>query len=315
MGSSWVTRVRPGDAVGIGEVRDMTEQVRPDDDAEILPTLLGKAIKEKDDQALVALISLLGTPQYRRRILGYLRPIRGVHTSTREDVVQDTFIRFMERVRSGRVTEVPPDVVQYVARLATYGLRARLRAKLIHSGRECQSFTTEIQNVTDTRLRGPVTQLDMRDHRKVLDEALSELPADDREILLLCHEDLTYRQVGDRVGKSEEAVRKVAKRAEAKVLEKLIQKGPTFAATYREQLGSPPRPAPTAEDLRKAVDTLPPELRSVIAALHYEKRSLDQLVAALGREKAEARRDAGYEMLAMQFGGLPFPETLNSPGR
>jgi RNA polymerase sigma factor (sigma-70 family) len=292
----------------------MPEQVRPKDDQEVFAALLGKAIKEKDDQALVALVSLLGSRRYFQRLKGYLSPIPGAHTATREDVVQETFIRFMDRVRSGQLSEVPPDVLKYVAVLATYQLRDRLRTRASAEGRESQSFTSEVEKMADTRLGGPVTQLDQKDHRKLLDQALSELPPEDCEILLLCQEDLTYREVADRVGKSEEAVRKIAKRTEARVLEKLIRKSPALAAKLREETGAPARPLPGADELRKAVAALPAELRTVIAALHFEGKPLEELAKTLGLEKAEARRDAGYEMLSMQFGGLSFPETLESAG-
>ena len=310
MGASWVAPAT-GPRCGVGEIRDVSEIVRPDED--VFATLLGKAIAEKDDQALIALVSLLGTPRYFRRIKGYLSSIPGARTETREDVIQETFIRFMDRVRSGQLAEVPTDVVRYVAVLASYNLRDRLRTKQAHPELpDFQGFTTEIQNVADLKLRGPLTELDLRDHRKGLDEALSELPIEDREILLLSHEDRTYREIAEQVGKSEEAVRKVAKRSEARVLEKLIRKSPALATKYREESGGQACPLPSADELRKAVGTLPSELRTVLAALHFEKKSFDELAGALGREKAEARRDAGYEMLSMQFSGLPFPQTLDS---
>jgi RNA polymerase sigma factor (sigma-70 family) len=292
----------------------MPEPVRTDDDRDVLATLLAAAIKEKDDQALAALVSLLGAPRYFGRIKAYLEGIPGAHTATREDVIQETFLRFMERVRSGRIAEVPPDVLKYVQVLATYGLRDRVRTNAEAKVQPGNSFTDEIRNTPDRKLAGPVTEVDLRDHRKLLDEALDELPPGDREVLLLSHENRTYREIAERVGKSVEAVRKVAKRSEARVLEKLIRKSPSLAAFYREKIAAPERPAPTLEELRKAVDTLPPELRSVLVALHVENVSFDDLVRTLGREKAEARRDAGYEMLSLQFGGLPFPETLNAAG-
>jgi RNA polymerase sigma factor (sigma-70 family) len=300
--------VRPGALEW--EVIHVPEPLRTGDDRELFATLLGKALREKDDDALTSLVSLLGTRRYVRQIKAYLSVIPGAHSSTRDDVVQETFLRFMDRVRSGELTEVPADVLKYVARLAAFYLRDRLRYKLHEDERERGSLTSVKHTAVDPNAVGPVTECDLREHRKFLDAALAELPAEDREILLLSQGDLSYREIGDQVGKSEEAVRKVVKRSEARVLEKLIQKSPTLASQYREQTRAPERPAPRAEELRKAVGTLPPELRTVVSALHYDGKSIDDLASSLGRDKAEARRDAGYEMLSMQFGGLPFPETL-----
>lgn len=310
MGTSWVARAT-GHGDGVGEVKDVNSPGRTENDREVLATLLGKAIRAKDDDALVSLVSLLGTPVYLRQIKAYLSAIPGAHSSTRDDVVQETFIRFMDRVRSGELSEVPPDVLKYVARLAAYYLRDKLRYKLHEDARERGSLTSVKYTAVDTRTLGPVTVADLGDHRKILEETLAELSDEDREIFLLC-QDLSYEEAAARLGRGKEGIRKRFDIVKARILRSLVGKSPALAEKYRDLEASRAarRPPPSADELRKAVETLPPELRAVVAGLHYERRSFDELVRTLGREKAEARRDAGYEMLSMQFGGLPFPETF-----
>src|SRR5213078_4412583 len=107
---------------------DVSESPEPIAPSGVIQTLAEKAILERDDDALRALVALLGTDHYGK-IENYLLPIAGAHTSTRQDAVQDTFVRFMDLVRSGELREVPVDIVQYIKTQAAYGLRDRLKPR------------------------------------------------------------------------------------------------------------------------------------------------------------------------------------------
>lgn len=278
----------------------------------VLESLLARAIGERGGPALDALMTLLATKHYRR-IAAYVRLIPGARTSTREDAIQDSFIRFIERVREGRLEEVPESVLNYVQRLATYTLRDRVKLK----DHRARKVPTQMEHAfPDGKIRGPSTEVGIEEHRKALTEALSGLAPGKREILEKVQEGMSYREIARAVGKSEEAARKIYKRAQGEILQALALRSRTLAGKFKCMVVDRQKPKtspPSPETLRAAVDALPPEFREILHALHYEGRTLEKVAGTLGEEKTRARRDAGYQLLARHF-NVRFPDAFEAMG-
>lgn len=284
----------------------------PGGDGGVLHELLSKAIFEGDDPALGAVVSLLGSRHYYE-LFGYLTAIPGAHTQTREDVLQDTLLEFMEAVRAGKLADVPDDILGYVKLHAASRLRHRVRAhKSPVLAREKPSLTEVGKVVPDPNVRDPISEIHSREHRRMLEGAISNLGPTERRVLEMRRVNLPYAEIAESLGKDEDAVRKMFKRSEDKILRQLALESPTAASRLRKKSMSsaaPPRPVPTKESVRQAIETFPPEVREVLVLLHRDGKSMDEVVASLGHERALARRNRGYQLLRAKF-GVSFPEAF-----
>jgi RNA polymerase sigma factor (sigma-70 family) len=238
------------------------------------------------------------------------------HTATREDALQDTFVRFIEAIRGGKLKDAPTDVLGYIRRLARYKLFDRIKTRPVGLRPSDEARITDIQEDVRSRgILGPVTEIRSRENEASLKAALNKLTPHEKGILELRFKGLSYPEIAAEVGKDAATVRKVFDNGHRKFMRHLAVESPTLAGNLQDKSRGAEgiRPEPTRENIRSAVEVLPPEVREVIALLHLEGKPMDEVIGKVGYEKMVARRDRGYQLLRAKF-GVPFPEAFGEKG-
>ena len=285
-------------------------------DPDVLGTLLGKAIFEQDAESRHAFFQLLGSEYYGelfRSLYGHL----GAHTETSQDVLHDTFVRLMESVESGKLRDVPADVLDYVTNMAQSSLHDRYRQRKNPLLSRYKARVTEIKEfVSDRRSVGPVTEVHARDEHQLLDEAIARLSAEERKIIQLRRKDLMFGEIGREIGKEEDATKKIFHRSQEKLIHDLARKTNTTIAARlakswkRDKDGAG---LPALNEIRDFAEGLPEEFREVLIPVHFEGKAFDEIAGDLGVETASARLEGAYQILTRHF-GVNFPEAFEVQG-
>ena len=121
-----------------------------------LDVLLEQALRG-DEQALHILIELLQTEHYRRFIASLKRLATSAHTQTIEDVVQESLIGLIEKIRAGELRDLSPgdraDFLGYFQRILDGALRNAVRASIRQnsgSSRAADLRTTRCRSVSSS---------------------------------------------------------------------------------------------------------------------------------------------------------------------
>lgn len=146
--------------------------------------------------------------RYRERLLSVIYLRMGPDLRTRmdpEDVLQEVAI---EAINSWPTLEDPRNVGAWLAVLAKRKVARILRDQVGVAARDPRrerAIKTDLP-ITDRR-SGPVTAADRRDRLAQLENALASLSEDHREVILLSRiEGLPAKDVGERMGRTENAV-------------------------------------------------------------------------------------------------------------
>ncbi len=268
-----------------------------------------------DDQALAALLGLLKS-KYGRRILGSLRRFRKqAHTQTLEDVMQDSFIELMRRIREGELGDLPGGEQDAIVRYFQWICDGRLAN--VMEVRKSPVLARHKAELPDTVLDekasipGDDAQTPEERHRALLGSAIKRLGGTERLVLERFLSGVPYAEIAKEVGKSEQALWLVVHHAKRKLLLDIAPGSPTAKVQLR-RLEEARHRVPSRSELRSAVDALPVELRQAVSLVHLEGGTLDQLARKLGErgyEKAQARLKTAYRSLSGKL-RLPFPETF-----
>jgi len=161
--------------------------------------------------------------RHRERLLSVIYLRMGPNLRTRmdpEDVLQDVAI---EAINSWHTLDDPDNAGAWLVTLARRKLARILRDQVGVAARDPRrerAIKTDFP-VSDRRT-GPVTAADRKDQLALLDEALTRLSDDHREVVLLCRiEGLPAKEVAERMGRSENAVHLLLSRALKRLAEEL----------------------------------------------------------------------------------------------
>jgi RNA polymerase sigma factor (sigma-70 family) len=287
--------------------------MEPEDPAggetDVLDLLLERALRG-DEEALGALLALLGTRHYRR-VINSLRRLRSdAHTATLEDVFQDSVVKLVERIRSGELSELSPaerpGLLKYFQTLCDGRLRDTLKPrKSPVLARRKEPLPPDLP---DKRVpEGPKTE-----HLRLLESALRRLEPAEEELLRKYLAGVPYKEIARQTGKSENALMKAVSNAKRKILADILPKSQTARLNIDKTRGRGKKP-PGAEEILRAVRALPPELKEAIQFVHFEGGTPERLAARLGDrglEKVRARLTQGYRRLAGTL-GVPFPDSFS----
>ena len=170
-----------------------------------LPHILEDYLKSGDDADFEKIVTAYGN-------LVFGVAMRGTgNRSLSEDIVQEVFIILARKASSIRETRKLPGWLHRttVNCAANAGRKeaTRRKAMKIFSEESLQNESSPSEEAATWKLSLPV-----------LDKALNRLSANDREVVLLrFYQKASYRQISQRIGKSEEACRKKIARALAKL--------------------------------------------------------------------------------------------------
>lgn len=274
-----------------------------------------------DEEALSGLLALLES-RYGRRILANLRRFRRqARTQTLEDVVQDSYIELVRRIREGELADLPAGdregIVRYFQRLCDGRLANAVRAR--KSPVLARRKPPVPESLEDSRSVVPGEEdafLARERRRALLAQALERLEPDERAVLERVLAGVPYAEIARELGKSEGALWLVVHHAKRKLLVDIASRSLT-AKLELERRQEERNRVLSPEEVKEAVRRLPPELREAVTHVHLEGRPVEELARRLGErgmEKARVRLKMAYRSLAGRL-HRPFPETFGKLGR
>lgn len=161
--------------------------------------------------------------RYRERLLSVIYLRMGPDLRTRmdpEDVLQEVAI---EAINSWHTLDDPANAGAWLVTLARRKIARILRDQVGVAARDPrreQHMKTDLP-VADRR-SGPVTVADRRDRLALLEDALTRLSDDHREVIVLSRiEGLAAKEIGARMGRSENAVHLLLSRALKRLAQEL----------------------------------------------------------------------------------------------
>lgn len=161
--------------------------------------------------------------QHRERLLSMIYLRMGPELRTRldpEDVLQEVAI---EAINSWHTLDDERNAGAWLVVLAKRKVARVLRDQVGVAARDPRrerAIKTDF-SVADAR-SGPVTAADRHDRLMLLEAALQKLSSDHREVILLARiEGLSAREIGERMGRSENAVNLLLGRALKRLAEEL----------------------------------------------------------------------------------------------
>lgn len=161
--------------------------------------------------------------QHRERLLSVIYLRMGPDLRTRmdpEDILQDVAI---EAIHSWRTLSEENNAGAWLVTLARRKVARILRDQVGVAARDPRrehAMKTDMP-VADRR-SGPVTAADRRDRLELLEQALTRISDDHREVILLTKiEGLAAKDVGERMGRSENAIHLLLSRALKRLAQEL----------------------------------------------------------------------------------------------
>jgi RNA polymerase sigma-70 factor (ECF subfamily) len=171
----------------------------------------------------MALTPELAFEQHRERLLSVIYLRMGANLRVRmdpEDVLQEVAI---EAVNSWKTLSDEQNAGAWLVTLARRKVARILRDQLGVAARDPRrehAIKTDLP-LSDRR-SGPVTHADRRDRLELLARAIERLSEDHREVILLMKiEGLSAKEIGERMGRSENAVHLLLSRALKRLSEEL----------------------------------------------------------------------------------------------
>lgn len=273
-----------------------------------------------DDQALSTLLALLKS-KYGKKILNHLRSFRRqARTQTLEDVMQDSFIELVRRIKEGQLGDLPDGEQDAIVKYFQWLCDGRL-ANVVAARKSpvlARNKPEVPDSVMDERAVIPGDDGEARGdrHRALLGSAIQRLDHTERLVLEQVLAGVPYGDIATAVGKSERAIWLLVHHAKRKLLLDIAPGSPTAKMHLRKTEEAKSR-IPTLAEVRGVVEGLPKELRQAVSLVHLEGGSIDQLARLLGDrgyDKAQARLKTAYRSLSGKL-RLPFPETFEKIAR
>ena len=161
--------------------------------------------------------------RYRERLLSVIYLRMGPELRSRmdpEDVMQEVAI---EAINSWHTLDAPENAGAWLVTIARRKIGRILRDQVGVAARDPRKERTmKTEFPLADRRSGPVTAADRKDRLELLEEALTRLSEDHREVVLLTRiEGLTVREVAERMGRTENAVHLLLGRALKRLAEEL----------------------------------------------------------------------------------------------
>ncbi|MCA8977874.1 MAG: sigma-70 family RNA polymerase sigma factor [Planctomycetes bacterium] len=161
--------------------------------------------------------------QHRERLLSVIYLRMGPNLRTRmdpEDVLQEVAI---EAINSWSTLSAEENAGAWLVTLARRKVARIIRDQLGVAARDPRrehAIKTEIP-ITDRR-SGPVTHADRRDRLELLALAMEKLSEDHREVIMLMKiEGMSAKEIGERMGRSENAIHLLLSRALKRLAQEL----------------------------------------------------------------------------------------------
>jgi len=206
-------------------------------------------------------------------------------------------------VRLGRTAADAEDIAQEALLAGLDGLKGGKRPDRITfwllgiarhlSYRKPRTAVSGLSKVIDRNRLGARTQAVRREMGKLLEDSMDTLPASSREVLELHHhQNLSRKEIAERLGLSPDAVHARFERGYARLRESLSRHFTTVTLA--------PRPVGLSE-----VEKLRPAFRDAVTARHVEGLSETEAAARLGIPVAtlRARLESAYETLGCGTSG------------
>lgn len=256
-------------------------------DQEALGALLERSLRG-DLQALEVLITLLRTRHYKRILDRLHHSRRKAGTQTLEDAFQDTVLHLVERIRSGELRDLGEkdrgNVLGYIFKLCDRRVADLRRPRVSPANARDKSDVPS--DLIDSKAVIPGEMPTTERHRRHLASAMARLDPLERRVLE-CHlAGVPYRAISEETGKSEAHLAVIIARIKEQLIQDIVPRSPTAKLKYEEERQAALR-TPTAEEVKAAVEKLPPELKRAVVAVHYEGKTVQDLAALLGDRGSE----------------------------
>lgn len=281
------------------------------DESDPQEILLGRALAG-DAEAAHWLVTLLQSEGYRDIIgkMGYLKT--GAHTATIDDVFQDTLIRFLERLKSGELKDLPAedrkDIQQYFQRLCDGRLRDAVHArKSPLLARHKEEVPLDLID-PNAQIPGDSRQTE---HLALVQSAIARLDPEHALILRKVLAGQAYEEIAKETGRTVPAIKCLMLRIKEDLQADIVPRSATAKLNF-EQEKAKERRWPSRSEIEAAIAILPPEIKEAAALIHLERRSMDDYARKLGDrgyEKAQSRLKQAYRSLAGRM-KVPFPEAF-----
>lgn len=303
---------------------DVTSKAPSNNTVELLEETFENALRG-DEKALEVLLTLIKS-RYGNLILSRLRHHRGrSRTATIEDVFQQSLLDLMEQVKAGALSDLKDterrDVVGYFQVLCDRKLENLKKARLdplysphkevlpehVRKDKRVgeEAFIPGDERKTEQLLR----------HQRLLHEAIGTLDPADRNILDRYLAGVPYSELSTETGIKVSTLESLVTRIKQRLAERILDQSPT-ARIHHGLDETPTRSkslAPTAEEVREAIEELPLDIQEAIRFVHLKAGSVEKLAKKLGDrglEKAQARLKRGYDSLSIKL-DLPFPDSFS----
>jgi RNA polymerase sigma-70 factor (ECF subfamily) len=191
-------------------------------------TILLRRAKEGAHDALDAVYQRVSG-----KLLAFIRLRMGPTLRARlesRDILQATLLKSFEHFREFEQSDAA-SLMAWLARIA----ENEIRDQADRQGRQRRDARAEVPLESDTSfgaghvagaLRSALSQLILDEQARQLEQALETLNEHHREVILLRHyEELSFREIGLRVGKSEDAARMLYARALAALTMRMTRDG------------------------------------------------------------------------------------------
>ncbi len=303
---------------------DVTPKPPSNNTVELLEETFENALRG-DTQALDVLLTLIKS-RYGNLILSRLRHHRGrSHTATIEDIFQQSMVDLMEQIKAGALSDLQDserrDIVGYFQNLCDRkleNLRKQRLDPLFNPNKEVLPEHVRRDKRTDGEASIPgeerKTEQFLR-HQGLLRQAMETLDPSDRKILDLYLARVPYAQISKETGVKVSTLESLVTRIKQKLADRILEQSPTARLHHgMEELPEKPRSlAPTAAEIREAIEGLPRDTQDAITFVHLKGGSIERLAKKLGERglaKAQARLKRGYESLQIKL-DLPFPDSFS----
>lgn len=290
------------------------ERPQESGDSDALDVLLERALLG-DAQAARMFVTLLQT-QYHQSLVDAMRQFPAAHTQTVEDVIQDSIISLMEKLRTGELKDLSAedrsDFLKYFKRLLMGALRNTVRERISPVlAREKEALKEEIP---DDKAAIPGDSRNT-EHLVLINDAADKLDPESAQLLRMYRDEVPFAEIARITGKKEETLRNDIRRIKQDLRMEILPRSAT-AQLHHESEQRRSKRWPTRREVESAIATLPPTIKEAVSRVHLEQRPVEEFAATLGDrglEKAMSRLKQAYGTLAFKL-KVPFPDAFEKLG-
>lgn len=279
-------------------------------DSEALDVLLERSLRG-DEEAARLLVTLLQTKHYKDIFTG-LRKSQLAHTQTVEDVIQDSIISLLDRLRAGELADLAPearrDFLTYFKGVLTGNLRNAVRER--QSPVLARSKAPLHEEILDKNALVPGSSGNT-EHLSLVRQAVTNLDPESAKLLRMYLDGMTYPEISRATGRKEELLRNDVHRIKQALQMDIIPKSAT-AQLHRETQERRGKSWPSRAEIEGAIASLPPTIKEAVVRVHLERQPVEAFAATLGDrggEKAASRLKQAYRTLSFKL-KVPFPEAF-----